>query len=178
MYVNPGCLFLCTNFAVVKGDIDCFTDTHQSAYDSYPTDIKKIFMSDEEDRPEKKPKIPSTPVIFGGKRSARTPPSVSRSPIPLPVIDSAPGIIEETSERRLQIPHVMHYLDNQTGKNRTIVVFALYPGTDITQEIVKDGREVLFHIRSPHRLLAKEFVNGRRLRKMTTTFSMTIRLSA
>jgi hypothetical protein len=87
------------------------------------------------------------------------------SPIPLPVIDSASGTIEETSEYRLQMNHIMHYLDNQTGKNRAIVVFTLYPGSNITREIAKDGREVLFHIRSPHRLLAKEFVNPEKIQE-------------
>jgi hypothetical protein len=116
-----------------------------------------MFMSDEEARPEKKPKIPFTPVWRKAVCVNAT--SVSRSPIPVPVINSGPGTIEETSENRLQMHHIMHYLDNQTGKNRTIVVLTLYPGTDITQKIAKDGREVLFYIRSPHRLLAKEFIN-------------------
>ena len=62
-------------------------------------------------------------------------------------------------ENRLQMHHIMHYSNNHTGKDHTIVVFTSYPGTDITQEVSKDGRQVLFHIRTPQRLLAKEFVN-------------------
>ena len=60
---------------------------------------------------------------------------------------------------RLTMHHIMHCLDHQTQKNHTIVIFTLFPGTDITQEISKDGRELTFHIRSPVRLTAKQFGN-------------------
>ena len=118
-----------------------------------------MFTADSDKRAEKKPKIHTTPIIFGGKRHTLTPSQSSKSPTSLCNSDNIPDGTNDSTDDRLQMHHFMHYKDNQTDKEHLIVIFTLYPGTDITQEIAKDGRQILYHIRSPNRLLAQEFVN-------------------
>ena len=82
------------------------------------------------------------------------------SAVTIPSLESSPDHTD--SANRLQMHHIMHYLDHQTVKHHTMVIFALFPGTDITQEISKDGFQVSFHIRTPNRLTAKQFANKKK----------------
>jgi hypothetical protein len=80
-----------------------------------------------------------TPGVLGGKRKITTPSSPRNvRPVALEFRQS-----EEESpspvDVRLLMHHLMQYEDPDTGRGHTILIFQLFPGTEITEEISKDG---------------------------------------
>jgi hypothetical protein len=155
--VHHSIVFILIDYHSVNGELEGFTDAKQSLYDSYSPDVQNYFP-DHVNTPKKEA---LTPGVLGGKRKVCTPTSRNIRPVPIDI--DRPRSDPESSDSRMTMHHLMQYTDSQTKRGHTIVIFMLFPGTDIKEIISKDGREVAFRIQTPDRLAAKQFANTEKI---------------
>ena len=145
---------------LVNGESENFTDSKQSLFDTYSLEIQMLFR-DDANAATKKDVCNSRSLRRKTKNS--TPTSRNVKPVPFDIDQCRPEC--PSTDSRLKMHHLMQYVDTKTQRGHTVVIFTLFPGTDIMEEISKDGREVSFRIQTPERLTAKQFVNKEKISK-------------